>query len=72
MTMLGVNPLKVQLCVGQLLVSGGGGIDTGEVFKGGGVGVCEWPLVCIGPELMLKGISAVVSGVNGVRGVIGV
>ena len=41
--MLGENPLKVQLCVGQLLVrgGGGGGIDTGEVFKGGGVGVCE-------------------------------
>ena len=73
MTMLGVNPLKVQLWVGQLLVSGGGGIDTGEVFKGGGVGVCECPLVCIGTELlMLKAISAVVSGVNGVRGVIGV
>ena len=42
MTMLGENPLNVQLCTGQLLVRGGGGIETGgEVFKGGGVGVCE-------------------------------
>ena len=41
MTMLGENPLNAQLCVGQLLVRGGGGIETGEVFKGGGVGVCE-------------------------------
>ena len=40
MTMLDENPLKVQLCVGQLLVSGGG-IGIGEVFRGGGVGVCE-------------------------------
>lgn len=56
----------------QLLVRGGGGIDTGELFNGGGVGVCEWPFVCMGPELILNGISAVVSGVNGVRGVIGV
>ena len=34
-------PLKVlQLCVDQL-VRGGDGIDTGEVFKGGGVSTCK-------------------------------
>lgn len=47
MTKLGENPLKEQVWVAQLLVNGGGGSDgsdgsdTGEVFKGGGVGVCE-------------------------------
>ena len=40
--------------------------------SGGGVGVCECPFVCVGAELILNVNSAVVSGVNGVRGVIGV